>query len=139
MLRKQDFESNDSELTREDLFLLLESYRNNIELNTTLLEKINSIIEGNKNNSEMIQKFLQSLLEVTKSISEAKDIQEKLFNEHMIKMEKQHGTIKQNLYLLYIGIGAILIPLIKMMIDAIDNHQKMLDIIQKISKILGSG
>lgn len=112
-------ESFDSGFTREDLFLLLELYRNNIEINTTLLEKTNSILEKHKETAESIQEFMKATLDIMKKINETRENNEKLQREHIHIMEKQHSNIKQHLYLLYIGLGAVLVPIIGKIIQGV--------------------
>jgi hypothetical protein len=129
----------DIELTREDLFLLLESYKNNIEINTTLLDRINLILDGNRSTSDMIQLFLKNLTEVLKTINDTKECNQALYTEHLSKMEKQHGGIRTHIYILYVAIGAIVAPLLKMAYDTITHHAHIIQLLEKIAGILKIG
>lgn len=60
----------DNDLSKQDLFILMESYKNNIQLNTTLLEQQKQMIVVNT-------KFLEKQEELCKSVNE---IVEKLAN-----------------------------------------------------------
>ena len=76
-------------LSKDDLFLLMESYKNTIQMQTTLLErqtiiagKIDTLIETNKNISEALKEagknFNESVIEVTAKLAPLSSIEASL-------------------------------------------------------------
>lgn len=130
------------ELSRDDLFLLMEAYRNNIELSTTLLQQQNVIIEQLKRTTDQQEKICTSINGVASKLDTCTDELRKTYQETILertkgqaKSSKEHGSIIHRVNLVYVGIGTLLIPLVAFLIEAFDK----LELIHKIAKHLGVG
>ncbi|MGD2072029.1 MAG: hypothetical protein PVG65_00865 [Candidatus Thorarchaeota archaeon] len=82
----------DENLSREDLFLLLESYKNQIRLNTTLLEKQEQVIQSQ---NRVIEKLDSSRLDSAKEFSSVK-------NRIYIALGSTGTIIVSLIYLIYL-------------------------------------
>jgi hypothetical protein len=93
-------------IDKEDLYLLMEAYRNTFESNTTLLEhqktlieNIKILIEGKKITNIHLEEFNKAL----------KELQTELILQNL--------DIKGRINIIWIGIGAIIVPIIGLIIE----------------------
>lgn len=86
---------------RDDLMLLMESYRNTIQLSTTLLEKQNVLIEKQNNLTELHRDVIRSLKEVSDNlrIHTEKVIESEHNLETLIK--ESTNSIKTKIYVTF--------------------------------------
>ncbi len=132
--------SDGSSFSRDDLFLLLEAYRNQVETNQTLMEQQSRLIEQHIQILGRQAEVCNDVSEVINKIGrlserEAEkhaDLQDKI-NTSQLGCVKDHSSIKTKMTILYIGIGAIVIALISLAHSAYEK----LDVIKSIAEKLG--
>jgi ABC-type transporter Mla subunit MlaD len=109
--------------TVQDLTLLMEAYRNNVEISTTLLEQLKQISSNQDNSNSLnntlhqsILKFTdtlnQSILKVNESIVKTNEGISKL-NTDFVREQERLKTLIQGAY---VGMGSIIIALIGLFI-----------------------
>lgn len=81
-----------AEITREELFLLLESYKNTIALNTTLLERMDNSI---KKQDEIIEKQRGACNSITKLVERIEGCSQELNVVHGRLLEGQENLTKK--------------------------------------------
>jgi len=126
---------NDNKLSRDDLFLLLESYKNTIQLNTTLCEQQKQILNKQNLVCDSITKILNEIKYLVKinteidykgnqklvvdGIGNVKDKVDDVnntvkleFSTHKMDVIKDHSGITIKLYIAFGGMISIIITLI---------------------------
>lgn len=146
--------TNGSDLTKQDLFLLLDSYKNTVELNTTLLEQIKKLLEvvhdiedleteSVKKKEEIVNQIISLASKITENQTSLTTLQSKLeakFLESKIDIIKEVGKIKLLIYGAYSGMIMIIIGLIGLICSLIDRFSLLKEIIlilKEIGKKLG--
>ncbi len=120
-------------LSKDDLFLLLESYKNSVEMNTLISQQLSTILETVQQCKEDNVNLESNLKEkIEAAIKEIEKIQNSS-NVHDKEMIKGHGKILNRTNLLYVGMGSIIIALIMLVYQVIGK----LDLIEKIAAHLG--
>lgn len=128
----------DDRLSRDDLFLLMDSYKNTIELNTTLSHQQNSIIEQqhaileqDKKTGEKMDLLIQKLGDHTKALT---DIQVEMTTTNAtrrLECNKEHSNMTVKVY----GIIASLIIIIIALVTLIKPAYQHTDIKETVDKI----
>ena len=142
------------ELSRDDLFLLMQSYENTIKLNTMLLEQHKQLIEDqNKiltkqiesttklgNIFERIESIgttlsdsLQEIRDRKNDIEEVKDVIQERMNIYHMENVKQFGSIKLGMNITYVAIGSLIVSLLGLTYTVFTK----LELLEKISHALG--
>jgi len=143
------------ELSRDDLFLLMQSYENTIKLNTMLLEqhkqliedqnkiltkqiesttKLGTIFDGIEAIGSALSDSLQEIRERKNDIEQVKDtIQEKM-NEHHLENIKLFGNLKMGMNITYIAISSLIVSLLGLSYTVFTK----LELLEKISHALGA-
>lgn len=105
----------DKQFDKDDIFLLMESYKNMIDLNRTVLEqqkvqieKTNDLIDVQKNVCNGIKELLTKFENIEENISEAKNN----ISEHKQNSNKDHSTLLSKINILYIGMSVVMITII---------------------------
>ena len=93
---------------RDDLMLLMESYRNTIQLSTTLLEKQNVLIEKQNNLTELHRDVVRALGDVAKNLKDFSDKVIENNNETQKLIIEKTGQLKIRLYVTFIGVLSII-------------------------------
>jgi hypothetical protein len=121
---KQSFQDRDVKgLTWDDLVLVLESYKNMISLNTTLLDRQQKVIE-------LEEQLLALSILKKKELDEIKDKLEKYIESYQIKgserdiisaqsfsnVQREVGTLSGKITVMYIIVSAIIIPLVGLVV-----------------------
>ena len=110
-------------LTWDDLVLVLESYKNMISLNTTLLDRQQKVIE-------LEEQLLALSILKKKELDEIKDKLEKYIESYQIKgserdiisaqsfsnVQREVGTLSGKITVMYIIVSAIIIPLVGLVV-----------------------
>lgn len=129
-----------TDLNREDLVLLLQAYKNQVETNQTLMEQQGKLLEQHNqilskqqivcnNVNDVINKITHlSEQEAEKHIKLIQD-----FNIGKLKCLQDHGGMRTRMAILYVGISAIIIPLMGLLYLAYEK----LDLIKSVVKHLG--
>jgi hypothetical protein len=136
-------------LSKNDLYILMESYRNNIQLNTTLLEQqkqlivmINQSVEKQKELCSNMDTFIQNLTTCSTRLEENHGKVIGLIESKTNSISTQltmtsgtnsveHSSIKNKIYVGWIGMGMIIISLIGLAISYADKIQNILKLIGK--------
>lgn len=106
-------------LDREDLYLLMESYKNTVELNTTLLDRQETL----NNNIEKVIAELVNICgnqnEIMKYLDNNKDDCKTGHADIVSEMQaarvsevKEHSAHNNRIYIAFVGMGVIIISLI---------------------------
>ena len=121
---KQSFQDRDVKgLTWDDLVLVLESYKNMISLNTTLLDRQQKVIE-------LEEQLLALSILKKKELDDIKDKLEKYIESYQIKgserdiisaqsfsnVQREVGTLSGKITVMYIIVSAIIIPLVGLVV-----------------------
>ena len=130
----RDDELDKKAMTYRDLTLLMEGYRNNIELTTTLLEQQKQLLTQHdtmlKNQADLckeIEELAKSLNQITKELKDD-------FISLKIDSTKEYSSIKHIFYVALIG-GIALITVIFEIISNMGN--KISSLSQMVTKLLG--
>lgn len=129
-----------SSFSRDDLFLLLEAYRNQVETNQTLMEQQSRLIEQHSLILDKQQTVCNNVNEVISKIGRLSEREAEKhahlgdkINTSQLNCVKDHGSLKTRMAILYIGVGAIVLALVNLAYSAYEK----LDIIKAIAKKLG--
>lgn len=134
-------ESTSERIGRDDLFLLMESYKNTVELNTTLLERkeiisrqqvalvesINKMCENQATILTELKTFPETVRRAVEKITQAlKDINDTHKKEFRVLREqhaennktviREHAALNNRVYVAFSGMAAIIIALIGIII-----------------------
>jgi hypothetical protein len=143
-----------SDLSRDDLFLLMQSYENTVQLNTTLLNQHKQLLEDSSNilkkHSEIIinlnsltdkqQKISDTLSDIILKITDLSDHNqkqiddiEKKIDEHRVESLNNHNQQKTKIMIVGAAIGTVVITLL----GIVGQMWMKYDIISSIAKSLG--
>jgi len=124
----------EDKLSKNDLFILMESYKNNIQLNTTLLEQQKqllimnaSAIDKQKEFCETLDRFIQNVTscsekmnvnytKLTKLIEDKSNTITSQITNGCADSKVEHSGIRLRIYMAMIGMGGIIISLISLAI-----------------------
>ncbi len=121
------------QLSKDDLFLLLESYKNSVEMNTLISQQLSTIldmIQQCKDDNANLESHIKEKIDAV--IKEIEKLQTTT-NTHDKEMIKGHGKIMNRTNILYVGMGSIIIALIMLVYKVFSK----LDMIDKIATHLG--
>lgn len=118
---------------RSDLILLMESYRNTFESNTILLEQQKHLIEQWKALVDEQKATTQALNKIVDKINESIETVKTYHSLVAGEGEKLKGKVN----LLYVGIGAIIIPLFAFVLKITTHLDLLEDIANYLSKVAG--
>lgn len=137
------------QLSKNDLYILMESYKNNIQLNTTLLEQQKQLmimntaaIEKQKEFCSTLDKFIENLTNCSKKLEDnhvkivelidnkSSDIQTKIIT-HDSTNSVEHSKITNKLYVALGGMILIILAVIEL---SITYSSKFNDLLTHIGK-----
>ena len=142
------------ELSRDDLFLLMQSYENTIKLNTMLLEqhkqliedqnkiltkqiesttKLSNIFNGIEAIGATLSASLEEIRERKNDIDQVKETINQKLNEQHLEQIKLFGSLKMGLNITYVAITSLVISLLGLSYTVFTK----LELLEKISKSLG--
>lgn len=125
----------EDKLTRDDLVLLMESYRNMITMHQTILEQIGRTISKTEDITKQSEMHLRKQTEICTSLrvisNDVKEISDNLsINKSSIenfekKSIEQHGKVINKIHIGWIGMGTIVMALIGLVISLLQfmHHQ----------------
>jgi hypothetical protein len=147
-------ENGPQAMSRDDLFLLMQSYENTVQLNTTLLNQHQKLLDDSKSllekHSEIIinlnsltdkqQKISETITTVIDKISvlsehherNIENIEEKI-DEHRVETLKDHNQQKTKIMVIGATIGAIGITLLTLIVQIWSKYE----LLETIAKSLG--
>jgi len=110
---------NKEALNKEDLYLLLESYKNSVEMNTLISQQLTSISDAltlSKNDVIVLDESIQKKLD--NAVISCGKISDRIV-EHEKESIRSHSKIFNKINLLYVGIGSIVLGLIVLVTQVI--------------------
>lgn len=131
---------NGDSLSKEDLFLLLESYKNSVEMNTVISQQLTNIIDTMKacrDDTTIIESNLLNRIDNAISISDKLKEKLELHNIDAIKRGATSvtgmGRLSNKVNLVYVAIGSVVVSVILLVIQVVQRH----DLIKAIATHLG--
>ena len=121
-------------LSKDDLYLLLESYKNSVEMNTLISQQLSSILtvlQVCKTEGQQIEKSVKDKIDVASLMIEK--IRDKL-EIHEKENIRSNGKIINRVNLLYVAIGSMVLSLFWIIYQLIDKYA----ILQSIASKLGA-
>lgn len=113
-------------LTKDDLMLLMESYRNMIELHKTILDQSSKTIEKldnitNKQDSISTKQGtvcnnLHAITGKLDSVIGSQSLHHQKLEEHHVESIKTHGKLANKIHLGWIGMGTIILAIIGLVV-----------------------
>ena len=128
--------SDSKELSRDDLFLLMQSYKNTVESNTILLEQQKTLIDQHETLIHKQRDVLTLLGKVIDKFDTINDVKTSLSTQmstNHLECTKERSSLKGKLIIIYAGIGTVIVSLISLVITVFNK----MDLIEKIAKQLG--
>jgi len=143
-------------LNRADLYLLLDSYKNSVELSTVIMEQLRQIAElqaqFHVEEKESLQKqkeiynCLTNIIQILKShsdnikssndrVHDKINSYEKSLSTFQAEQEGLFGKVGNKINLVYVGLGSLIISLVGIIYLLVEK----LEILKGIEKILGVG
>lgn len=151
---------NNNDLSKQDLFILMESYKNNIQLNTTLLEQQKQMIlintqflEKQENLCKTVNELVEKLANCSKITSEnylnlsnnvntmssnIKSLKDDVVNgvknnniENTSKLSSEHSNISNKIYVCMVGMVAIVLSVIGLATTYAEKFHNLKDAIMK--------
>jgi hypothetical protein len=124
-------DGTESPLSLKDLSLLMEAYKNNIALSTTLLEQEKQVIQQQDEIIDKLNKVCESIVDAQKNSNDkVKDINtiqnetlnavKKIDTGMLMEFETRTSSIKALIYGSYVGMITIIISLIGLIIVIVD-------------------
>jgi hypothetical protein len=122
-------------LQKEDLYLLLESYKNSVEMNTVISQQLTSIMEVLKHDKDASILRDDNLGDkIDDALALCIKIKERL-EDHNIKNISGMGKIVNKVNIIYVAFGSIVLSLIVLIITILNRNQ----LIEDIARHLGVG
>lgn len=124
--------ADEKNLSKDDLFLLLESYKNSVEMNTVISQQLTTILEILQTVKDQDANLEQNLKD---KIDSAIKIVEKMrdkFEAHDKEDIKYFDKILNKLTVLYIGVGSIVLSLCWIIYQLIDKYELLHTIAVKL-------
>lgn len=136
------------ELSKNDLFILMESYKNNIQLNTTLLEQQKQMMVMNgtsiEKQEELYTKVDELIGKITSCSNTISDNNSKLMtsltvlsasittqtDQNFNKLSKEHDKLSFKLYIAFIGMTGIILSIIGLAINFADKYHSLSDLLK---------
>jgi hypothetical protein len=121
---------NSDSLSKEDLFLLLESYKNSVEMNTVISQQLTNILDTMKtcrDDTSIIETNLLS--KINDAISITDNLKDKL-EIHNIDAIKRGATsvtgmgrLSNKVNLVYVATGSVVVSVILLVIQVVQRHE----------------
>ena len=142
---------SDFTFSRDDLLLLMKSYENTIQLNTTLLEQqkrviddqtkiLNRLVDLSHNIDGIVSKqrdLMTTIQELASSCDNKTATVQREISESRVDSVKNHGSTKTRLTFVYGGLFTIVISLIGLLVSSYKYLPDILKIVEAIQGQLG--
>lgn len=137
------------ELSKNDLYILMESYKNNIQLNTTLLEQQKQIMVLNSSSIEKQEELCTRVDELIEKVKQCSvvisDNNSKLMtsltllsatmttkiDDEFVKLSREHDKLSTKLYVAFIGMTGIIISIIGLAVSFADKYHSVAELLKK--------
>lgn len=127
-------------LALQDLVLLMDAYRNNIELTTTLMEQIkqilsqqDEILDAQKNLCKEIINTTNTMRDFSSSMIERMADINKDIVDVKLEVIKENSSLKNVIYVSLVGAVALITSIVTLTVDLNNKY----DLIEKIAVSLG--
>ena len=127
---------------KEDIFMLLEAYKNHIDSNRTLMEHHGKLLDQHNiiiEKQKCIMDSIDSIITKISSFNES--VKDRLVDSRAECLE-EHNNIKTKLYVAYIGTATIIISLVTLLYSSYQRSiisEEILKTIKLIAKHFGIG
>ena len=120
---------NTDALNKEDLYLLLESYKNSVEMNTVISQQLTSILDALKEGKVDLSTSNTDLKSLLKdAAANCESVKDKMAN-HDKESLASHSKIFNKINLLYVGVGSIVIGLIGIILTLVTKYNQIIQLI----------
>lgn len=120
---------NPDALNKEDLYLLLESYKNSVEMNTVISQQLTSILDALKEGKVDLSTSNTDLKSLLKdSAANCENVKDKMVS-HDKESLASHSKIFNKINLLYVGVGSIVIGLLGVIITLVAKYNQIIHLI----------
>ena len=133
----------DDKLSRDDLYLLMDSYKNTIELNTTLSHQQNAIIEQqhlileqDKKTGEKMDLLIQKLGDHTTALTNIQTEMTVTNSARRLECNKEHSSMTIKVYGVIASLIIIIIALIALIKPA-HNYNEIKTVVDEIAVQVG--
>ena len=127
--------SNDERLGKDDLYLLLDSYKNSVEMNTIISQQLTNILETIRQKDSVSSDQLDAIVKICDKIKDNLGSHNTDSIKNMSIIVNSIGKLSNKINLLYVAFGSIVISLIVLIISIINKY----DLIHAIATHLGVG
>lgn len=101
-----------SEITKEQLELLMKSHKESVELNTTLIGKLDRVLESQKNSCDSMNKLCDKIDHQTDTLTTSNVQLGQTLMDMRTNMLQEHNSIFNRLYVAFGMMGSILVTLV---------------------------
>jgi hypothetical protein len=120
---------NTDALNKEDLYLLLESYKNSVEMNTVISQQLTSILDALKEGKVDLSTSNTDLKSLLKDAAvNCENVKDKMVS-HDKESLASHSKIFNKINLLYVGVGSIVIGLLGVIITLVTKYNQIIHLI----------
>lgn len=121
---------------KEDIFILLDAYKNQIESNRTLMEQQSKIIDQHSTILDKQKILADSLSEVIENINSSNIIVKNELIESRHTCFKDHTSIKTKIYIAYGGMLSIITSLIGLLYLLHEKNEVLKKVLEAVEKII---
>jgi len=122
-------------LGKDDLYLLLDSYKNSVEMNTIISQQLTNILDVIQQKDSISTDYLNAIIKLADKITDKLDAHNTDSIKNMGIIVNSIGKLSNKINLLYVAFGSIVISLIVLIISIINKY----DLIHSIATHLGVG
>ena len=127
--------SDNERLDKDDLYLLLDSYKNSVEMNTIISQQLTNILDVIQQKDSISTDYLNAIIKLADKITDKLDSHNTDSIKNMGIIVNSIGKLSNKINLLYVAFGSIVISLIVLIISIINKY----DLIHSIATHLGVG
>ena len=127
--------SDNERLDKDDLYLLLDSYKNSVEMNTIISQQLTNILDVIQQKDSISTDYLNAIIKLADKITDKLDAHNTDSIKNMGIIVNSIGKLSNKINLLYVAFGSIVISLIVLIISIINKY----DLIHSIATHLGVG
>jgi len=103
---------------KEDMFMLLEAYKNQVDSNRTLMEQQGRLLDQHNSILEKQALVAESVSALLDKLGVCNDgLKDKLVDSRTDCL-KEHNGLKQRMYVAYIGMGTLILGLVGLLITS---------------------
>lgn len=120
-------------LGREDLLLLMESYKNTIEPLTLILEQNKQVVEKLDGVSTILKDVANKLEKFTEEAKDTTNMWEKQCTVLNSNINAEHQSIKHRINIVYLAIGGVVLSVLITMAKMFVDYKGIAEAVAKVS------